>query len=596
MIRTRLSKIETSFLILFIGLAGCASSSGTAMQTQEPSQPFPVHVSSSSPLQEKKLPETEINETEPPKTLARESRLAQGYGETIKNLPTYQRCPKKGEKVYPIELNLQNADLVEAIKVLSETLGLNYSIDPRVKGTVNVKASGRLTRSELISIMESLLLVNGATLVQSGQFINIVPANEAVTGAVPVYRQGRKPAGTFAQVIFLDQTSAKMMQNVLKPLVSPAGSISEGAGNSLILVDYPANVTKILELVQLIDSRALGKSMVRMVKVDNASPPAIISELETIYSSFGALGKKENFGVNFIPVERMNSVLVLASSKVLMDQAVNWIHELDSKSDALANVHVYHVENYKAKNLADILRQSYGETPSGIKVKEAKTRKGLSGFKSLTSSTAGAGEAGGIMGGNLTTGSTTGGNLGGSTPGGSFPSLSGGTESTSEKSLSSQKEQAVPFVGGGGKEAVQENIRIIPDEENNLLVVIAPPYEWQTIQSLLRRLDIMPRQVLSEVLIAEISLTGQLKYGLEWFFKGNPTTTSTTGDQTATTGPTSSSISFSSFSGPLGATYTASGFTFVANDVYNKLRGFINLLAEEGKVNILASPHIMAAQ
>ena len=66
--------------------------------------------------------------------------------------------------------------------------------------------------------------------------------------------------------------------------------------------------------------------------------------------------------------------------------------------------------------------------------------------------------------------------------------------------------------------------------------------------------------------------------------------------QTSTTGPTTtSSINFSSFTGPLGVAQTASGFTFVANDVYNKLRGFINLLAEEGKVNILASPHIMAA-
>ena len=39
----------------------------------------------------------------------------------------------------------------------------------------------------------------------------------------------------------------------------------------------------------------------------------------------------------------------------------------------------------------------------------------------------------------------------------------------------------------------------------------------------------------------------------------------------------------------------SSGFTFVASDVYNSLKGFINLLAQEGKVNILASPHIMAA-
>ncbi len=352
------------FLILILGLAGCGRS-GSTVQTYEPSRPFPVNVTSPPPLQEKKLTEAEIAECAPPKALARESCLNQGYGEAIKNLPSYRHSPQKGEKVYPIELNLQNADLVEAVKVLSETLGLNYMIDPRVKGTVNVRASGRLTRRELISIMETLLMVNGATLVQEGQVIKIVPAKEAMSGALPVYRRGKLPEGTFAQVISLDQTSAKEMLNVLKPLVSQAGSISEGAGNSLVLIDYPANIEKLLELVRLVDSRALGKSTVRIVRVENASPPEIISELETIFSASGALGKKESFGVNFIPVDRMNSILILASSRVLMDRAVNWIRELDLKCDSLANTHVYHVENYKAKNLADILKQTYGEAVGG---------------------------------------------------------------------------------------------------------------------------------------------------------------------------------------------------------------------------------------
>jgi general secretion pathway protein D len=40
---------------------------------------------------------------------------------------------------------------------------------------------------------------------------------------------------------------------------------------------------------------------------------------------------------------------------------------------------------------------------------------------------------------------------------------------------------------------------------------------------------------------------------------------------------------------------TAGGLTFVALDTVNKLKGLINLLAAEGKVNILASPHIMAS-
>ena len=104
-------------------------------------------------------------------------------------------------------------------------------IDPRVKGTVNVRASGRLSRSELISIMETLLIVNGATLVQEGQVFKILPAKEAASGALPVYRKGSIPEGTFAQVVFLDQTPAKEMLNVLKPLISQTGSVSEGAGN-----------------------------------------------------------------------------------------------------------------------------------------------------------------------------------------------------------------------------------------------------------------------------------------------------------------------------------------------------------------------------
>lgn len=568
-------------LILIVGLGGCAGNS-SSVQTQEQSRPFPVQVSSPPPpVLEKKLPEADLSEIES----ARETRTVQGYGDRIKNLPSYRRSPKKGEKVYPIELNLQNADLVEAIKVLSETLGINYMIDPRVKGTVNVRASGKLSRSELISIMETLLLVNGAALVQEGQVFKILPAKEAASGALPVYRRGAIPEGTFAQVIFLDQTSAKEMLNVLKPLISQTGSVSEGAGNSLILVDYPANIEKILELIHLIDSRALGKGMVQIVRVNNASPPDIISELETIFSAFGALGKKDNFGVNFIPVDRMNSILVLASSKTLMDRATHWIHQLDTKSDALANVHVYHVENYKARNLADILKQMYGETVGGVGVREVKSRSGLS---SLRSRTTGAGS--GALGGG-------GGTMGAMGGGGGLGSL-GKTESPLEKAPPS-KEQAIPLAGGGGGETAKENVRIIPDEENNLLVVIAPPYEWRTIQNLLRRLDIMPRQVLSDILIAEISLTGQLKYGLEWFFKGNPnpvtpTSTSTTTTSSGQSATTSSSISFSEFSGPAGATFTASGFTFVASDIYNGLKGFINLLAEEGKVNILASPHIMA--
>jgi general secretion pathway protein D len=154
--------------------------------------------------------------------------------------------------------------------------------------------------------------------------------------------------------------------------------------------------------------------------------------------------------------------------------------------------------------------------------------------------------------------------------------------------------------------------------------VVAPPHEWNIISKILTQLDIMPRQVLNEVLIAEVRLTDDLKYGIEFLLGGvpaaaQPATGTQTGSgvpggafvaggqgtNTTVTGPTGSTGTISTapatipgvdmMSGASAAFTTAGGLTFVALDTVNKLKGLINLLAAEGKVNILASPHIMAA-
>jgi general secretion pathway protein D len=120
-------------------------------------------------------------------------------------------------------------------------------------------------------------------------------------------------------------------------------------------------------------------------------------------------------------------------------------------------------------------------------------------------------------------------------------------------------------------------------------VVVAPPHEWNIISDS-DQLDIMPRQVLNEVLIAEVRLTDDLKYGIEFLrhvpFKQtstgpdelqsppgvvvNPTTT-TTGPGTTATAPTPPGWS------RFRAEFTLRGFTFSPGHP-NKLKGLINLL------------------
>jgi general secretion pathway protein D len=438
-----------------------------------------------------------------------------------------------------------------------------------------------------------------------------------------------------AQVVFLEQTPAKEVLAVLKPLMSPSGNIGQAAHNSLVLVDNPENLEKLLRLIYLMDTRALTDTLVRIVKVHNTDPSEIITELETIFSAYGNLAQKgkDSFGVSFLPVNRLNSVMILANSQPLAERALYWVKQLDAKTDLLANVHVYHVVNYKAKNLANILSQVYGGAPSAPKIKESKigttgaalTSSGLGGTGGGMGTGLGAGgqSRGGLMGGAAggTMGmSGTGGTLGatgtlGARGGMAAEGTPGGDVGAAAAPL---KERAADLGAGAQGATLKEGVRVIPDEENNLLVVVAPPHEWNIISRILTQLDIMPRQVLNEVLIAEVRLTDDLKYGIEFLIGSPPAAAQTsTGAQTGatssnTTGvlvanPTSSTGSTPTATAPAtipgvdvqsGATAafnTAGGLTFVALDTVNKLKGLINLLASEGKVNILASPHIMAA-
>ena len=88
--------------------------------------------------------------------------------------------------------------------------------------------------------------------------------------------------------------------------------------------------------------------------------------------------------------------------------------------------------------------------------------------------------------------------------------------------MATLKERATGMGGAAQGTSPKEGVRIIPDEENNLLVVVAPPHEWNVISRILTQLDIMPRQVLNEVLIAEVRLTDDLKYGIEFLLGGVP--------------------------------------------------------------------------
>lgn len=72
---------------------------------------------------------------------------------------------------------------------------------------------------------------------------------------------------------------------------------------------------------------------------------------------------------------------------------------------------------------------------------------------------------------------------------------------------------------GKGTEAapVPRDIAIEPSVANNALLVDASPQDFEYVRRLVERLDVVPQQVLVEVLIAEVDMEKGLDLGVEWF-------------------------------------------------------------------------------
>jgi general secretion pathway protein D len=149
--------------------------------------------------------------------------------------------------------------------------------------------------------------------------------------------------------------------------------------------------------------------------------------------------------------------------------------------------------------------------------------------------------------------------------------------------------------GGGpipGGEAVQigagtEAVKIIADKVKNALVIQAKPSDYRTVESAIRKLDIVPLQVLIEATIFEVTLNDTLRYGVEWFFKFGESSkavfsTSPLGRVDAT--------STSALSGAVNAIFP--GFSYVVSPTQDSVKAVINALDQVSDVNVISSPQV----
>ena len=473
-----------------------------------------------------------------------------------------------------VTLNFEDVSIRDVVKVVFDTLKENYVIDPQVQGAVTVQTSRPLSPDQLLPILEILLRENNAVLVREGGVYRIIPATVALQKGNLTPRLGVNRVGYGVRIVPLRYVSAIEMQAIVKPFLPESGILQvDATRNLLILAGTPQELNSVQETIDTFDVNWLRGMTIGMFRLRNIDSEALANELNQL------LGEKSGTPiaglVRLVPLSKLNSILVISPQREYLREVAVWIERLDGVGGE--RLYVYPIENSRADYVAELLNGLFNLGGGG----GGAMRGGAvaPGLKSASLSSS-AGLASGSA--SSSTGSSASSSLGGASSSSlSAPGSLGGSDADASG--------IGAVLGSGGPSAGMEEVRIVADSDNNSLLIWATSQNYERIVSTLQKIDVPPRQVLIEATIAEVTLTGRLQYGLQWYFDNGVGKEGYTGSGSL---GLPVDLTLSGDNGVLN-NVPAGQFSYAITDGGGIVRALLTALASDSKVKVLSSPQVM---
>ncbi|RWN50210.1 MAG: hypothetical protein EOS04_32490 [Mesorhizobium sp.] len=419
-----------------------------------------------------------------------------------------------------VSLDFANDDIRQVVQdIVGDVMRMPVVIDPGVGGKMTLHTARQVPVSEVPRLLDKALAPHGYGLAAGDQ-------------GVRVGRLADLPGGmqSSVQIIPVRYVDPAEVIGVIRPNLQNGVRLTLAPGGRGIVVSGPpGSVSSVRELVDLFDTEAMLHKSFALYTLSQASPADIERELNLLFTQNG----QERGLVQFAALERLNGILVVAEDPAALKQVRQAIARLDSASEASANIHVRPLLYRRASEAAHVLAQTFGaEAPSAVPPAQP---------------------AG--MFGNLSLGS-------GVSNRASLPvNVPGLTAETPDATVSrshpvDQTEMSANRLG------LSAPVRIQEDPGQNALVVLAAPHDYKIVEAAILQLDVKPRQVLIQAIVAEVRLNNGLRYGVDYLLSTKS----------------------------LGAVPNGLSYVFPNTDVNIVLHG----LSALGEVEVVSAPRILA--
>jgi general secretion pathway protein D len=229
-------------------------------------------------------------------------------------------------------------------------------------------------------------------------------------------------------------------------------------------------ILKALDFIEMLDRPSLADKSIALYSPVYRSVSELSEELEKLLKeegiSFTAEGRA-GAAVSGVLLERSGKMIVFANQKEALQRVEFWLNQLDKPSEGSEKkYHVYQPAYARATDLGASLQTLIG---------------GRGATSTLNDSTSAAAQ---------------------------------------NESVTKSKTSIT---------AANTDMRMVVDERSNSLIIESSGEKYRELLPLIKRLDVMPKQVMLEVIIAEVQLTGKFEQGVE-FALTNRTSSRTNSD------------------------------------------------------------------
>jgi general secretion pathway protein D len=473
-----------------------------------------------------------------------ETKIFKGTGIFVNPRPPAPPGPPSAQEA---SLNFEALDVREVAKViLGDYMKESYTVHPAVTGTVTFRTIRPIAMKDLLPTLEMLLRQNGAAVVREEGIYKILPV-AAVRGSISPQlgvTSAPLPQGFSVIVVPLRYVGAREMARLLEPFAADNTIRVDDVRNLVVMAGSQRELRHLLDAVELFDVDWLSGYSVGLFPVKSADVKSLVQDLDRV---FGAAGQSPLAGVvRVIPIERLNALLVVTTQPKYLDIARTWAERLDQVGGTAGGVRffVYQVRNGKAENLATLIADLFS------------TRRTTTTAPTLAP---------------------------GSRPTELRSAPFGQMQPPATTTTTTTAPASATFQMPGSSGTTSSEVRVIADKDTNSLLILATPSDYDVIESAIRKLDVVPRQVLVEVMLAEVTLSDNFDFGVSWFLFGNNNVTGRLAGVGLPSTP----------SGTPAAPTSTGVLQLIQGTATGDVRAVLTALGRDGKAQVLASPQVM---